>query len=124
MLVITILLVLFFLFASSVKILGWQKFIFETQLIFFKKYGLNRNHMFLVGLIECIASLLLVISLLINRDDVQALGALGIVLTSVGAIYFHFKFDTLKDAIPAIITLTFSSLLLIYNSFIVALFSY
>jgi len=33
----------FFLFASSIKILGWQQFIFKTQLAMFIKYGLNRQ---------------------------------------------------------------------------------
>jgi len=123
MFVITILLLLFFLFASSIKILGWQKFIFETQLTFFKKYGLNRIHMFLVGLIELSASILLMISLLFKHDEIQVLGALGISLTSLGALYFHLRFDTVKDAIPAIVTLTLSTILLIFNSSYMALFT-
>ncbi len=122
MFVITILLILFFLFASSIKILGWQKFIFETQHTFFKKYGLNRPKMFLVGLVELSASLLLIASLLLKHDAAQALGAFGIALTSLGAIYFHLRFDTVKDATPAIVTLFLSTTLLVLNSSFVALF--
>lgn len=112
---ITILLILFFLFASSIKILAWQNYIFETQLRFFKKYGLNRTYMFLVGLIEFLAAMLLTISLIYDHEITQALGSLGIMSTSIGAIYFHLKFDTIKDAIPALITLTLSTILLLLN---------
>lgn len=123
MFIITILLILFFLFASSIKILGWQKFIFETQLIFFKKYGLNRRHLFLVGIVELSASLLLATSLLVKYDVLQALGALGIAFTSIGAIYFHLRFDTFKDSIPAVITLIFSTTLLAFNDLFVPFFA-
>lgn len=123
MLLITILLVLFFLFASSIKILGWQTFIFETQLTFFKKYGLNRHDMFLVGLVELSASLLLTVSIFLNHELIQVFGALGITFTSLGAIYFHLKFDTVKDAIPAIVTLSLSVTVLSFNSHFSALFA-
>lgn len=123
MFVITILLVLFFLFASSIKLIGWQKLIFETQLTFFKKYGLNRTHMFLVGLIELSASILLIISIFLNHGVIQAFGALGIAFTSLGAIYFHLRFDSLKDAIAALVTLLLSVILLASNSHFLAFFS-
>lgn len=112
MVAITILLILFFLFASSIKITGWQKMIFDTQLKFFSKYGLNRSHMLAVGLIECTASVFLIASFALNQATMLALGSTGIMLTSLGAIYFHLRFDTIKDAIPAIITLIFSASLL------------
>ncbi|NMP30866.1 DoxX family protein [Thalassotalea sp. M1531] len=123
MLVVNILLVLFFLFASSIKLLGWQKFIFETQLTFFKKYGLTRTHMFLVGLVELFASLLLMASIFLNDDVLQVFGALGIIFTSSGAIYSHLRFDTVKDVIPAIVTLSLSVMLLAFNSHVLALFA-
>ncbi|MEH6584004.1 MAG: DoxX family protein [Halioglobus sp.] len=53
--VISGLLTAFFVFASSIKILGWQKMIFETQLKFFKKYGFNRMIMAMVGFVEMLA---------------------------------------------------------------------
>lgn len=115
MLIITLILSAFFVFASSIKLFAWQQFIFETQLTFFKKYGLNRFYMRLVGLIELSAALLLATSVIVNLALMQLLGAALIAITSIGAIYFHLRFDTFKDAIPAVITLTLSAVLLISN---------
>lgn len=122
MTIITILLAFFFTFASSIKILGWQKFIFETQLTFFKKYGLNRNYMFLIGIIELAAAVSLTGSLIFDHEILNVMGALGIALTSLGAIYFHLRFDTIKDAIPAIVTLSLSTVLLSSNQALIELF--
>jgi len=49
----------FFVFASSIKLLGWQKTMFETQLAFFQKYGLTRSHIFAVGIVELLGAILL-----------------------------------------------------------------
>lgn len=113
MTIITSVLFVFFLFASSIKVLGWQPFIFNTQLAFFKKYGLTRTHMFLVGLIEMTAALLLITSLILNLDLLLILGGLGITFTSIGALFFHFRYDAFKDAIPALITFILSGIILI-----------
>lgn len=122
MTIITILLAFFFTFASSIKILGWQKFIFETQLTFFKKYGLTRIHMFLIGLLELIAVITLVSSVNFEHKLLNGVGALVIAFTSLGAIYFHLRFDTVKDAIPAIVTLSLSAILIITNRVLIELF--
>jgi len=98
--VISLILIAFFAFASSIKILAWQKFIFETQLKFFISYGLNREMMFMVGVIELTGAS----TLWFQQDPIGLVGALLIFMTSIGAIGFHFKFDTWKDAIPAIAT--------------------
>lgn len=111
MTIITILLTIFFIFASSIKVLGWQHFIFETQLTFFKKYGLNRLHMFIIGLVELSAAMFLVSAIILDSSIFNTIGALIIAVTSIGAIYFHVKFDTIKDAIPAICTLLLSTTL-------------
>ncbi|USD43251.1 DoxX family protein [Vibrio sp. SCSIO 43135] len=108
------LLVLFFTFASSIKIFGWQKLIFDTQLQFFVKYGLNRSIMRLVGMVEMTASILLATAFTpIDSTYLVPVGAALIALTSIGAIFFHLRFDTFKDAIPAIVTLLLSSYVLI-----------
>ncbi len=39
-------------------------------------------------------------------------GALALFTTSIGAVFFHFYFDTWKDAIPAMITLMLSGAVL------------
>jgi hypothetical protein len=115
MTIITILLTLFFIFAGSIKLLGWQTFIFETQLKFFIKYGLNRSHMFYIGVIELSAAISLASATILDFEILNVLGALGISFTSIGAIFFHLRFDTVKDAIPAIITLLLSTILIMSN---------
>ncbi|KLV04091.1 membrane protein [Photobacterium aquae] len=104
--VFKILLSAFFLFASSIKLLGWQKYIFQTQLAFFHKYGLNRRHMFAVGVIECASA----VALWLPIKYVPFLGAGALALTSIGAMFFHFRFDRFQDAIPSIVTLVISIL--------------
>ena len=108
---VSVVLILFFSLASSIKIAGWQPFIFDTQLAFFVKYGLQRSHMFAVGVIELTASIALLVALLSSSEVLTQVGAALIALTSVGALYFHLRFDTLKDGIPAVITFALSSYL-------------
>lgn len=104
-----VVLITFFMFASSVKLLGWQKFIFETQLKFFKKYGLNRMIMFLVGLIEFSAATLLSVFLVLSAPSWTLLIGAGLLAaTSLGAISFHLRFDRWQDGIPATVTLLLS----------------
>ena len=56
---VTGLLSAFFLFASSIKIFGWQKKVFELQLEMFESYGLNRQIMFLVGCAELFGAIVI-----------------------------------------------------------------
>lgn len=105
--VVTVVLSLFFLFASSIKILGWQQKIFQLQLAMFIKYGLNRQLMALVGFIEFFGA----VAIWFHNSPMGALGALAIMGTSMGAIGFHLKFDTWKDGIPSMITLALSAFL-------------
>ncbi|MGF1689482.1 DoxX family protein [Photobacterium japonica] len=103
------LLIAFFVFASSIKLLGWQRFIFDTQLAFFHKYGLNRSFMFLVGLVELTGALLLASYLLSPVHHLLLWAGAGLLgMTSFGALFFHFRFDGWKDAVPAMITLALS----------------
>lgn len=107
--IIIVVLVAFFMFASSIKLLGWQKLIFETQLKFFKKYGLNRQVMFVVGLIELSGAILLSVFLAFAAPIWTLwVGAGLIAVTSLGAIVFHLRFDRWQDGIPATATLLLS----------------
>ena len=109
--ILTGLLSLFFLFASSIKILGWQKFIFETQLAMFVKYGLNRAIMRLVGFVELFGAL----AIWSHGDWLGVLGAGAILATSVGAIFCHFVWDTWKDGVPAMATGAISGALVFFQ---------
>lgn len=100
----------FFLFASSIKIFGWQKKIFETQLAFFIKYGFNRAIMLLVGLVELFGAVALWLPGILGL-----LGPVALFGTSAGAIYCHLRFDTWKDGIPAMITLILSAIVISQN---------
>jgi hypothetical protein len=106
----SVLLSAFFLFACVVKILGLPKAIFDTQLEFFRNYGLNRSVMALVGFIELFGAIALWLP-----GNMRLLGALALMGTSAGAIFFHLRFDTWKDGIPATITLLLSGAVL-YSS--------
>lgn len=105
--VVTLVLSLFFLFASSIKITGWQHKIFEIQLAMFVKYGLNRQVMALVGFAELFGA----VTIWFHDSPVGPLGALAILGTSIGAMGFHLKYDTWKDGVPSMITLVLSAYL-------------
>ncbi|GAB3517426.1 DoxX family protein [Photobacterium alginatilyticum] len=109
--VVTGLLSVFFLFASSIKLLGWQKMIFDKQLAFFHSYGFNRQFMFLVGLTELFGA----IAIWFQGSFWGVLGALALAGTSMGAIVCHLRFDTWKDGIPAMITLVLSSMVVYFS---------
>ena len=114
--IITVLLSIFFVFASSIKLLGWQKTIFTTQLAFFVKYGLNRNWMFVVGGVELISALLIMTPILMGGSiavSASLVGATALAVVSIGAIACHLWFDTWRDGVPAMVTLVLSAMLLL-----------
>ncbi|NOC93866.1 DoxX family protein [Ruegeria sp. HKCCD6604] len=100
------LLSVFFLFASSIKIFGWQKFVFETQQAMFIKYGLNRQIMALVGVVELFGA----IAIWFQGSWIGTLGALAILGTSIGAVGCHLIWDTWKEGVPAMVTGTLSTI--------------
>ncbi|MCD9524830.1 DoxX family protein, partial [Photobacterium carnosum] len=79
MLFIQGLLIAFFLFASSVKMFGWVKVIFEPQLTFFRRYGLNRSIMFIVGIIEATGAIMLLIGMIMVSPLISTIGATFII---------------------------------------------
>lgn len=113
MTVVIALLSAFFLFASSIKLLGWQKMIFEKQLEFFHSYGLNRQIMALVGVAELFGA----VAIWFQSSFLGPLGALALLGTSLGAIFFHLRFDTWKDGIPAMMTLSLSGMVIYFSPF-------
>lgn len=103
--IITGVLSAFFLFASSIKIFGWQDTIFRVQLEMFENYGLNRTIMRLVGVVELFGA----VAIWGSGSLWGPLGALALMGTSAGAICCHLIFDTWKQGVPAMISLTLSS---------------
>lgn len=101
----------FFIFAGSIKLLGWQKLIFQKQLEFFHSYGLNRQIMALVGVVELIGAT----SIWFQSSVIGSLGAALLSATSLGAILFHLRFDTWKDGVPAMVTLLLSGAVIILS---------
>ncbi len=106
--IIKVLLTAFFLFASSIKIFGWQDKIFQIQLEMFKNYGFNRGIMRLVGVAELFGA----IAIWINGTLFAPLGALALLGTSIGALGCHLIFDTWKDGVPAMVTGVLSAIVL------------
>ncbi|MCO7188961.1 MULTISPECIES: DoxX family protein [unclassified Pseudoalteromonas] len=104
MVIIATLLAIFFILAGSQKIFAWSAAVFKIQSEFFRRYGLGRGHMYGIGIIESTAAGLIIFAILTNHEIALQLGSALILITSVGACYFHFKYDTFKDAIPAILT--------------------
>lgn len=79
--------------------------IFNTQIEMMKKYGLNRQILFFIGIIEMIAAIMI----WFQGSLLGAIGAGLILVTSLGAIFFHFVYDTWKEAVPALITAPMSA---------------
>ncbi|WP_237157039.1 DoxX family protein [Photobacterium rosenbergii] len=116
--IITSLLAAFFLFASSIKILGWQKMIFTTQLAFFVKYGLNRHWMFAVGVLEFVSAIMIITPMLVGASTATTTALIGAALlttVSMGAIACHLWFDTWRDGVPAMVTFGLSVALVLYG---------
>ena len=95
----------FFLFASSIKILGWQKKIFEVQLAMFVSYGFDRRFMSVVGFVELFGA----IAIWFHSTPLAAFGAAAIMATSFSAIVCHLVYDTWQQGVPAMITLALST---------------
>lgn len=85
--------------------------IFDKQLAFFHSYGLNRQVMVVVGLAELFGGL----AIWFQSSFLGTLGALALLGTSLGAIICHLRFDTWKDGIPAMITLSLSSMIVYFS---------
>lgn len=100
------LLSVFFIFAGSIKVLGWQKMIFKIQMEFMQKYGLNRQILCLIGIVELFAA----VSIWFQTSIWGVIGALAILFTSIGALFFHYRFDGWRDGVPAMVTFTLSAI--------------
>ncbi|UTW60286.1 DoxX family protein [Kordiimonas sp. SCSIO 12603] len=104
--VAAIILIIFFGFVGSIKFVGWHVEMTQNFLGYFERFGLNRELMAIVGAIETFSAVTLV---LYRRHWIASYGALGIMITSIGAIGFHLIYDSVAEAIPAIATYALST---------------
>jgi hypothetical protein len=118
MYVVALFLAAFFIFASSIKIFGWQKMIFETQMAMMENYGLTRHQFRLIGCVEMLGA----VALFFTGGIIGVFGAALLMGVSLGALSFHFRFDTWQQGIPAMVTLTVASLLVLTHLDVVSTF--
>lgn len=90
----------FFMLAGSIKLTGWQKMVFDTKLKMVAQYGINRTGLALIGLMELFGA----VTIWLQGQWIAPLGALMILIASLGAIVCHFIWDTWREAVPASIT--------------------
>lgn len=89
-------LTLFFMFSSSVKILGWPKARYNAQVEFFSKLGLHRNMVVAVGAIELFGAVTLWLP-----NYVGVIGLLVLCSLSVFVICGHIRFYSWKSSFSA-----------------------
>ena len=99
------LLPVFFLFASSIKLLVWPKLIFDAQRAMFDTYCRNRPIPALVGGVGLVGA----IAIWVQTSWLGTMGALAILAASAGAIGYHPIWGTWKDGVPAGIAATLSA---------------
>ena len=109
----TYFLIVFFTFGCCVKLLSVPDKILKFQMEFFEVYGLTRLHMYLIGLTELLGIIAMFYSLVAGNPLLAVVGAGAIFITSLGALYFHFRYDEAKHAVPAVLTFLMSSLIMI-----------
>jgi hypothetical protein len=104
---------LFFLFASTVKIFGRPQGMFEYQLEhYFIAHGLSREIMRVVGLAELFGA----VTIWYHRTHwIGLAGAAALVVVTTGAMVFHLRFDTAREAVPAVVMLALSGYVLLVS---------
>lgn len=103
------LLSLFFLFTGSIKAFGQPSKLFDYQFeTYFKKFGIGRGQVRLIGFAELFGA----IAIWFQQSIVGQVGLATLIIVTLGAIFFHFSYGSVKDAIPAIVMLILSSVTL------------
>ena len=105
------LLFVFFALTSTIKMFAWQRKVFETQMDFMRLYGISRGAFFMIGVIEFLGA----VSIWFQQSWIGLVGACLLCGTSLGAVSFHARFDSLKNGIPAVVTGLLSGLLIAQN---------
>ena len=90
-----------FLFAGTVKLVGWPAGIFDNQMTtYFDAYGISRDLVRMIGVAELFGGMTIWLH---RRHWVGLAGAATLVVVTSGAIVFHFRYDTAREAVPALV---------------------
>ena len=113
--ILTTLVGAFFLFSGTVKVFGVPEQMFKTQKeMFFDNYGIGRNGIRAIGLGELFGGVTVWFWTIFN--PIALVGLVVLVFTTAGAMYYHWRFDSLlKMGAPAIVMFLLSSALLLLN---------
>ena len=100
----------FFLFVGTVKLTGVPQGMFDNQMSqYFIPFGLNRPIVFLIGLAEVSGA----IAIWFHRSHwIGLAGAATLVVVTSGALFFHLRFDTFREGVPALVMLLLSAFVL------------
>ena len=109
---ITGILVLVFLFTGTLKTFGIPKSAAEQQKAGLARYGIGSNGMRAIGLAELAGAATV---WLWDFHWIGLVGAAGLVVITAGAIASHLRYDSVKDAIPAMVLFVLSGILLLFN---------
>ena len=95
------------------KITGQPAALFKEQKeSYFDNYGIGRNQIRLIGLVEVVSAVLLLFWAT-QYGWLSQLSMVALMCVTVGAMYFHNRYDSLvKDGLPAIIQFVLNATLL------------
>ena len=111
---VALIITVFFLYVGTVKVFGWPnaEMLAGQTRFFFDPYGLTRQMVVMIGVAEIFGGLT------VSLHRVHWIGLLGaaILLTvSIGALFFHLRYDTFQTGMAAFRTMTLSAFVLSFG---------
>lgn len=108
---VALILTAFFLYIGTVKVFGWPnaEMLAGQTRFFFDRYGLTRQMVVMIGVAEIFGGLT------VSLHRIRWIGLLGaaVLLTvSIGALFFHLRYDTFQTGMAAFRTMTLSAFVL------------
>lgn len=120
-LVLTAIVVFAFVLFGIVKVAGVPAGLYkDAKAGIVDRYGFDRNGMRLIGISELIGALLVLAGVSWNYIQFAQVGNIILMVVTVGAMYFHNKYDSVtKDGLPAIIQFAINATLLVLSFVVV-----